>query len=134
MVVNKVKKKLDLMQKTQFSPDNVDSQFKVNKIMGIDLEILWSRYGRFQLLILSIMMSCISWIFKLVMLKLLSDEYKDSYNCTLIFPLAHNRTRPDDTRVIIKVMASISELINFFLQDFFPVFFILLTLDETTSK
>lgn len=123
-----------MMQNDDLQPDKIENHYKVNKIMGIDLEILWERYGRFQLLILSILMSSISSIFKIVILYVLDDEYTAANNCTLIYPLAHNVVRPGKTPPIIKIMASISEIINFFLQDFFPVFFLLLTLDEGMKK
>lgn len=128
-----MKKKLDGMQNEELVTDRID-HYKFNKIMGIDLEILWARYGRFQLLILSILMSSISWVFKIFILNFFSSEYAEANNCTLIFPLAHNIVKPEETKFMIKIMASISELINYFLQDFFPVFFLLLTLDEGMNK
>ena len=114
-IVNKVKKTLDRMQNEEYMPNHMSNNFKLNRIMGIDLEILWSRYGRFQLLILSLLMSTICILFKYCILTLLSEYYSDSYNCTLIYPLAHNRVRPQDTKPIVKMMASVSEFINFLL-------------------
>lgn len=45
-------------------------------------------------MILSLLMSTICIIFRFAILMSLKNYYDSSYNCTLIYPLAHNRVRP----------------------------------------
>ena len=102
--------------------------------MGIDLEFLWDKYGRFHLMILSLLMGTICWVFNIIVLNFLSEEYSSSYNCTLIYPLAYNKVHPNETATIIQIMSSLSEIIVFLLKDLFPIYYLLNIASENFSK
>lgn len=92
---------------------------------SIDLEVLWEKFGRYQLMALSLAMAQINWIFNILVMNFLSREYSDSYNCTLIYPLAFNKVQPEKTALMIQMMNVVAELTTFLLKDLFPVLYLL---------
>lgn len=132
--VHRVKVKLEHMQEKELLKSHLDNTYRVNRMMGMDLEILWDKFGRFQLLLLSLLMGTICWIFNIIILNFLSEEYTSTYNCTLIYPLAFNKVRPEETSLVVQVMSAISEIITCLLKDLFPIMYMLYTIADSSGK
>lgn len=129
-----IKTKVQQKQPSGGTLDIGESKYIVDRVMGINLIILWDRFYIFQSFLWSLTLSTVYTCYGSALYFLYQDCYKVNQDCTMILPIVRNSVRPEELKSYMVYMAAAEILFQFLITNFFPCFYLVNTIDKMRPK
>lgn len=108
--------------------------YRPSAFLSLELETFWDRFSWFQLLIASLIISCLCDCFIIFVGITYKKTYEEVGSCQLIYPLVYNPSKPEDIEQKYHFFAFTVTILNYLLTDFLPYFFLLRIIEVSLIK